>query len=607
MRAATVEARVRLKSRFDIALVVLLVAFVLVCATSWIGAGMMSDSVSSQRKTMEVTHRLDAVLEDLIDIETGVRGFSLTGEERYLEPYDRGMRDLPGHLALVHSAVGDDPEQKARSAALDDIVRRRASHATDTVNERRIKGLESSIARTKTGEAAALMDQARAVIADMQRTESTQLDIESQRFLGRSQAARWLIVGSTVVIAALGVAVLLAFRRRIITPITRLANEARRERSGAWHPLEDGHDTEIGELDQALAQMVDRYIEAERRLSELIEDAPEAIIVAGPDYKLRTVNAAAARLLGYHREELLGQTFEMALPPDEVERLRAARTRLSAIGAGEVAEWTLKSKTGELVPVEVTSKVLADGGRQAFLRDLRDRKRLEEERLVSVRAREQLIAIVAHDLRNPLNAIELRVRLLEKRITDAGPREHLHSLRRSVAMMQRQIHGLLDAASVQAGRLELHVGEHDLHDVAAEVVDVLGPVAADQDITFTSEVAKGLVRRIDRDRIAQVVYNLVGNALKFTPGGGCITILAELREEIVAVTVRDTGSGIASEALPHIFERFYTSGGRTAGTGLGLDIAKALVEAHGGEIAVTSRPGEGSAFTFTLPSAPRTA
>ena len=591
----------RLKSRFDIALVIVLVAFALVCATSWIGAGMMSDSVTSQRKTMEVTHRLDAVLEDLIDVETGVRGFSLTGEERYLEPYDRGIRDLPGHLALVHAAVADEPEQKARAAALDDIVRRRAAHATDTVNERRIQGLESSIARTKTGEAAALMDQARSVIAEMQRTESTQLDAESQRFLGRSHAARWLIVGSTVVIAALGIAVLLAFRRRVITPITKLANEARRESSGAWHALEDGADNEIGELDQALAQMVERYVEAERRLSELIEDAPEAIIVAGPDYKLRTINAAACQLLGYSREELFGKTFEFILPAEELERLRDARRRLSVIGSGEVAEWTLKTKPGELVPVEVTSKILADGGRQGFLRDLRDRKRLEEERLVSLRAREQLIAIVAHDLRNPLNAIELRVRLLEKGVTDGRQREHLHSLRRSVAMMQRQIHGLLDAASVQAGRLELHVGEHDLHDVAAEVIDVLGPVAADQEITFTSEVPKGLVRRIDRDRIAQVVYNLVGNALKFTPGGGHITILAERRDDAVAVTVRDTGAGIASEALPHIFERFYTSGGRTAGTGLGLDIAKALVEAHGGEIAVTSRPGEGSAFTFTLP------
>ena len=540
----------RLKSRFDMALFVVLVTFALVCGVSWLGAGMMSDAVSSQRKTMEVIHHLDNVLEDLIDAENG---------------------DLTTHIGQLHVAVADDSEQRLRAVQLEGYA--------------------------KAGQ----MDQARAAIANMRRAEAVQLEHDSQRFLGRTSAARWLIVGSTLAIAGLGIAVLLAFRRRVISPITKIATEARRDNSGQWRVLDDRHDNEIGELDQALKQMVDRYHEAERRLSELIEDAPEAIIVAGPNYLLRTANAAAVALLGYTRGELVGHNFEMALPPDEAQRLREARIRLSAIGASEVAEWTVKAKSGELIPVEVTSRVLADGGRQAFLRDLRDRKRLEEERAASIQAREQLISIVAHDLKNPLNAIALRVRQLEKGITDDRQREHLNSLRRSVAMMQRQIHGLLDAASVQAGRLELHVDECDLHDVAAEVVDVLGPVAADQEIAFASEVPAGLVRAIDRDRIAQVVYNLVGNALKFTPGGGRITILAEAKGDVVAVTVRDTGSGIASEALPHIFERFYTSGGRTGGTGLGLDIAKALIEAHGGTIVVSSEPGQGSEFTFTLP------
>jgi len=550
---------VRLKSRFDMALFVVLVTFALVCGASWVGAGLMSDSVSSQRKTMEVIHHLDNVLEDLIDAENG---------------------DLTTHIAQLDAAVADDSEQRLRAVQLEGYA--------------------------KHGQ----IDEARAAIANMRRAEAAQLERDSQRFLGRTSAARWLIVGSTLAIAGLGIAVLLAFRRRIISPITKLASEARRDNSGQWRALDDDrHDNEIGELDQALKQMVERYHEAERRLSELIEDAPEAIIVAGPDYLLRTANAAAVSLLGYARGELVGHNFEKALPPEEALRLREARVRLSAIGASEVAEWVVKAKSGELIPVEVTSRVLRDGGRQAFLRDLRDRKRLEDERAASMRAREQLISIVAHDLKNPLNAIALRVRQLEKGVTDDRQRELLNSLRRSVAMMQRQIHGLLDAASVQAGRLELHVGTCDLHDVAAEVVEVLGPVAADQEIAFASEVPAGLVRMVDRDRIAQVVYNLVGNALKFTPSGGCITISAEARGDAVAVTVRDTGSGIASEALPHIFERFYTSGGRTGGTGLGLDIAKALIEAHGGSLVVSSAPGQGSAFTFTLPaaSAPRTA
>jgi signal transduction histidine kinase len=115
------------------------------------------------------------------------------------------------------------------------------------------------------------------------------------------------------------------------------------------------------------------------------------------------------------------------------------------------------------------------------------------------------------------------------------------------------------------------------------------------------DVPPGTLRRFDRDRIVQVLFNLVGNALKFTPAGGSITVHAEDRPGATAVTVRDTGAGIAPEAVSQIFDRFYTSGGTSPGMGLGLDIARGLVEAHGGALTVTSEIGAGSAFTFTLP------
>jgi signal transduction histidine kinase len=140
-----------------------------------------------------------------------------------------------------------------------------------------------------------------------------------------------------------------------------------------------------------------------------------------------------------------------------------------------------------------------------------------------------------------------------------------------------------------------------------EVFTVLAPVATDQTITLVSDVKPGTLRRYDPDRIAQVLFNLVGNALKFTPSGGTVTVSCEDVADGTAVTVRDTGAGIAPEAVSHIFERFYTSGGRTAGTGLGLDIVKGLVEAHGGTLSVASKVGDGSSFTFTIPGAPRTA
>ncbi|HSD88201.1 MAG TPA: HAMP domain-containing sensor histidine kinase, partial [Kofleriaceae bacterium] len=210
---------------------------------------------------------------------------------------------------------------------------------------------------------------------------------------------------------------------------------------------------------------------------------------------------------------------------------------------------------------------------------------------------------VSHDLKNPLNAIELRERVLERRTTEPAIKEHTLTVRRTVATMQRMIRGLLDAASIQAGKLKITKDEHDLADVIASVVDVLSPVAKDQGIELRVTCAAGSKRTFDHDRIEQVLYNLVSNALKFTPEGGSITISIDYTPTETLVSVADTGAGIDPDALPKIFDKFFTTGGRSAGTGLGLDIAKSLVEAHGGRIWAESTVDVGSTFSFSLPVA----
>ena len=720
----------RLKARLDLALISALLIAAAVCAMSWIGATLMTSNLASQQQTFAFSQRLDHVLEDLVDIESAVRGFVVSGDERFLEPYERGMRDLPEHVALLHAVAAGDPDQAARARELDDLIQRRAAHVADTLAERREHGFDSAAERVKLGEGKALMDQARELIRELDLASRAKLTADGEHVLGRSRIALALIVGSTITVGLLGIAVLVMFRRRIITPLAALAAAARRAADGEWQRVAATRDDEIGELDGALADMVRRRNAAKQALHDFIEDAPEPVFVASldgvytsvnaaacrllgyerseligksitqlipeedapklaaqreqlmrpgaesvgewrlrkksgelvtvevsakilldgrwqafvrdlterkqleaaltaaiasrdqliedapealvvakgpPGYELVTVNRAAEELLGYSRGELIGHSLAMAMPEDERARLPAARARLARPGDTEVTEWRLRAKSGEEIPVEAMSRLLPDGRRQAFIRDLRDRKRLEAERQASLHAREQLIAVVSHDLKNPLNAIDLRVRVLEKKVTDERQRQHLASLHRSVNMMQRQIRGLLDSASLEAGHLKLELGEHDLFAIISEVVDVLGPVAADQEIALVADVVPGTMRWFDRDRVAQVLYNLVGNALKFTPGGGRITIAVTYKPDEAAITVTDTGAGIAPEAIGKIFDRFYTSGGRTAGTGLGLDIAKGLIEAHGGTIGVTTAPGQGSAFTFTIPSAPRTA
>ncbi|MCX5747661.1 MAG: ATP-binding protein [Proteobacteria bacterium] len=229
--------------------------------------------------------------------------------------------------------------------------------------------------------------------------------------------------------------------------------------------------------------------------------------------------------------------------------------------------------------------------------------RLLDERQVAVRTREDVIAIVSHDLRSPLNAIELRASLLARTQTDPRVLEHARNVRRSVSMMQRMIGAMLDGARLELGMLQLTLGTHDLGEMIAEVVEVFAPIATDRDVRIELRSSTLPPQRFDRDRLLHVVFNLVGNAVKFSHVGGIVVLAVELRDGELEVTVTDEGVGIAPEALPRVFDRYFTTARGNQGTGLGLFIARGVVEAHGGRIWVESTPGQGSTFHFTLPRA----
>lgn len=223
----------------------------------------------------------------------------------------------------------------------------------------------------------------------------------------------------------------------------------------------------------------------------------------------------------------------------------------------------------------------------------------------AIRTRDDVLAVVTHDLRNPVNTIAMATELLEMSATQAREREQLAVIRRSATRMSRLLGDLLDIGALEAGRFSLEPGPLDLRPVLEEVVRDFEAEARRKDQTLGRELAAGLPTvSADRDRILQVLYNLVGNAVKFTPGGGAITLQAETGDGEVIVSVHDTGPGISPPDQRRIFERFWHAPTTfQGGSGLGLAIAKGIVERHGGRIWVESGAGEGSTFRFTLPVA----
>ena len=226
-------------------------------------------------------------------------------------------------------------------------------------------------------------------------------------------------------------------------------------------------------------------------------------------------------------------------------------------------------------------------------------------------ARDHVLAVVANDLRNPLSTVAMGTDALRETLSGAehaAEERYIGMIRRAADRMDRLIEDLLDVTRIESGRLSIEAHVQPLGGVVAETVGMLRLVASAEGIALRTDIPADPPRVcFDAPRIQQVLSNLLGNALKFTPSGGTVTVsVASHGAGGAIVTIADTGPGIAAEQIPHVFGSFW-QGQRTdrRGIGLGLAIAKGIVEAHGGEIWVESEAGQGSRFYFTLPPAGR--
>ena len=362
-----------------------------------------------------------------------------------------------------------------------------------------------------------------------------------------------------------------------------------------------------------------RAEESEARFRRLAEDAQDLVYRwrVEPEPGFEYVSPSSTAICGYTPEELYadpGLRTRM-VHPEDVAALEAGaldpraplllrwRRKDGTIVWTEQRNVPVHGASGELVAIEGIARDVTAAKAQDDLRALL----LSEARRAN-REREQVLAIVAHDLRNPLASILLNASFLDR--ADAGGadaaalRSRGEVIRSSCLRMSLLIDDLLDADSIQAGRLRVAPSPQDAGALASEALESLRAVAEKGGVALVLQVDDALpLAEADHGRVVQVLQNLLSNALHATAAGGRVEVQVQRAgPDTLRFRVRDSGSGIAPQDLPHVFERFRRGGAvRYRGSGLGLAIARGIVEAHGGTMEAHSRQGEGSVFSFTLP------
>ena len=336
----------------------------------------------------------------------------------------------------------------------------------------------------------------------------------------------------------------------------------------------------------------------EARYRGLFEGVADAILVLDADRRCQDANAAATALLGYEYAELTQLRIEDMVVGDP------AWMRHEEADPEHKGHWQahleLRRKDGSTVPVEARATVvdLPEGPVfLAALRDITERARLEI-------LQRDFLAMVTHDLRSPLTSIKGRAQLLLRQVHgDARVERAAGSILEQVGRMEHLINDLADVVRLESGELRMHPSEVDLAELAREQLALIGEETERH--TLRLESAGATTGVWDRQRLGQVLHNLLTNAIKYSPDGGDVVVRVRGTGAEVQLSVADQGMGIPEEQLPLLFERFYRADATGAGgLGLGLYITKMLVEAHGGRIWAVSAPGEGSVFTVALPRRP---
>ncbi|HIF38671.1 MAG TPA: PAS domain-containing protein [Gemmatimonadetes bacterium] len=355
-------------------------------------------------------------------------------------------------------------------------------------------------------------------------------------------------------------------------------------------------------------------VAARREMRAVLRGTGDGIIGLDMDGGCTFLNEAGSRLLGYSKQELKGKSVHHMIHHTRWDGSAYPKGECPvqlSLASGEtvrILDDLLWRKDGCAFPVQLSVSPMTDGltmlGAVLTFTDMTEIREAEKALKEAIAARDEILAVVSHDLRNPVGTIAAAAELVaDVPLSQERRNEHLHTIRRAADRVNRLIQELLDVAKIEAGKIVLDLSYEDMSELVKDTVAQAGWLAEQEGVKLLFEGEEMSIKaHVDRNKILQVMSNLIENALKFTPKGGRVTVSTKREGDNFLIAVADTGMGIEPQVLDNLFDRFWQGHREDGkGSGLGLTIVKGILGAHGTTVKVRTEIGTGSSFEFILP------
>jgi signal transduction histidine kinase/CHASE3 domain sensor protein/CheY-like chemotaxis protein len=615
--------KMSLEKKIPLAFLLSIILLIVLAVFAYRSVSTLDETIKLEIHAQEVLQKLDAILINTIDVETGMRGFVLSGKEDFLEPYHNAEQEVKKNITELRRLVSENPTQKQRIADLENLVNEKITVSRLYVESYKTQGRETAADLVAAGQGKAVMDKIRAKVSEMTSEEvSTLRERENQINSGYAQTFYLLIFGSgagIVFLALAGAAILREIK------IRKLAEDNLKD---ANKNLEN----RIEERTKNLVLSNDALSQSRVFNQAILDSLSSHIAVVDRSGTIKAVNEAWKKFARENSKkdgsefDNVGDNYitvcETPSITDPVTKSIAAN--LKSLLNGEItdfsAEYPCHSKTEKRwFLLNATALKTAEGGAVIAHTEITKRKKAESELKklfaseqkarreseTANRMRDEFLATVSHELRNPLNSILGWSRMLQRnKLDDENRLKAIETIVRNAEAQNHLIEDLLDVSRIITGKLRLDIQPINPSEFVEAAIETVRPAAAAKEIAIETEIDYSANKiNGDPNRLQQVVWNLLSNAIKFTPKYGEVSVSLRLDDSMIHIEVSDTGSGIPEEFLPYVFDRFRQADASTVrkfgGLGLGLAIVRHITEMHGGTVEVRSE-GENKGATFIV-------